>query len=102
MSGSTPWWRISTRISPTTDSATNAERFSSLSGAISLAKFVTSASDAEFASGLGDYLDIDEFARFMAVNVWLCNMDSILAMGQNFYVYLHPETKKFMFLPWDL
>jgi spore coat protein CotH len=23
-------------------------------------------------------------------------------MGQNFYVYLHPETHKFEFIPWDL
>jgi len=27
----------------------------------------------------------------MAVTVWLSNMDSILSMGQNFYVYLHPK-----------
>lgn len=65
-------------------------------------KFVTSASDEEFAKGLANYLDIEEFARFLSTTVWLSNSDSILAMGQNFYVYLHPETNKFVFLPWDL
>jgi spore coat protein CotH len=69
---------------------------------IEFAKLVSESSDADFAAKLGDYLDLDEFARFMSVTVWLSNLDSILAMGQNFYLYLHPETKRFAFLPWDL
>ena len=28
-------------------------------------------------------------------------MDSLFSNGQNFYVYLHPKTNKFLFLPWD-
>ncbi|WP_321475287.1 CotH kinase family protein [uncultured Paludibaculum sp.] len=66
------------------------------------AHFVSTANDAAFAAGLKDYLDLDEFARFMAATVWLSNMDSLLSMGQNYYVYLHPETNRFLFLPWDL
>jgi spore coat protein H len=69
---------------------------------IEFAQFVSGSPDAEFSSRLGDYLDLEEFARFMAVTVWLSNLDSILGMGQNYYVYLHPETNKFQFLPWDL
>lgn len=69
---------------------------------IEFAKFVDSAPEAEFGSGLGDYVDLDGFARFMCVTVWLSNMDSILQMGQNYYLYFHPETRKFQFLPWDL
>jgi spore coat protein H len=69
---------------------------------IQFAKSVTSASDAEFAAKLGDSLDLEEFARFMSVTVWLSTMDSILAMGQNFYVHLGPRPGKFQFLPWDL
>ena len=37
----------------------------------------------------------------MAVLVWIANPDSMLSQGQNFYVYLHPTTKKFAFIPWD-
>ncbi|MBI4910762.1 MAG: CotH kinase family protein [Acidobacteria bacterium] len=69
---------------------------------IEFAKFLQSAKDEEFAARAGDFLDLEEFARFMAATVMLSNMDSILAMGQNYYVYLHPETNKFQFLPWDL
>ncbi len=68
---------------------------------IEFSKLVSHASDAEFAARLDEFLDLDEFARFMAVTVWLSNMDSILSMGQNFYVYLHPKTQQFQFLPWD-
>jgi spore coat protein H len=68
---------------------------------IAFSKLVSHASDAEFAARLEEYLDLDEFARFMAVTAWLSNMDSLLNMGQNFYVYLHPKTQQFQFLPWD-
>lgn len=68
---------------------------------IAFSKLVSHASDAEFAARLEEFLDLDEFARFMAVTVWLSNMDSLLGMGQNFYVYLHPKTQQFLFLPWD-
>lgn len=69
---------------------------------IDFAKLVSNASDPEFAAKLGDYLDLDEFARFMAVTVWLPTLDSLLGPGHNFYVYLHPKTHKFQFFPWDL
>ena len=69
---------------------------------IDFAKLVSKADDAEFAKRLPEFLDVDEFSRFMAVTVWISTMDSILTMGQNFLVYLHPVTQKFMFVPWDL
>jgi spore coat protein CotH len=69
---------------------------------IAFCKLVSKASDAEFAARLGDYVDLDEFARFMAVTVWLSTLDSILGVGQNFLMYLHPKTRQFQFIPWDL
>ncbi len=68
---------------------------------LEVCKFVTNATNEEFAEKLGDYVDLDEFARFMAVTVWLTDLDSILDNGQNFYVYLNPETQKFSFIAWD-
>jgi spore coat protein CotH len=69
---------------------------------ISFSQLVTSSSDSEFSARIAEYLDLEEFARFMSVTVWLSTLDSILMMGQNFYVYLHPQTHKFEFVPWDL
>jgi spore coat protein H len=68
---------------------------------IDFTKLVTQASDAEFAARLGQYLDLEEFARYMAVMVFLSDMDGILGPGQNFYLYLDPKTQKFSFVPWD-
>ncbi len=69
---------------------------------IDFSQLVTKADDATFAAKLGDYLDVEEFARYMAVTVWLATLDSILAVGQNYYVYLHPKTHLFQFIPWDM
>jgi hypothetical protein len=69
---------------------------------IDFSRLVTHADDAEFGAKLGDYLAIDEFASYMAVTVWLSTLDSILVVGQNYYVFLHPKTHKFHFIPWDL
>ena len=69
---------------------------------IDFSKLVSHAEDAEFARRLPEFLDVDEFSRFMAVTVWLSTLDSILAIGQNYVVYLHPKTDRFQFVPWDL
>ncbi|GEM_PF-139095 len=47
---------------------------------------------SDFAAKLGDYLDIENFARYMALTAWLTDLDGILGPGQNFYLYLHPKT----------
>lgn len=68
---------------------------------IEFCKFTSRARDAEFAAKLPEYIDIDNFARYMAITVWLSDLDGILGPGQNYYVYLHPKTQKFNFIPWD-
>jgi spore coat protein H len=68
---------------------------------IAFAKIVTKAYDAEFAKKLPEFLDLDNFARYMALTTWLVDMDGILGVGQNYYLYLNPKTHKFMFFPWD-
>jgi spore coat protein H len=68
---------------------------------IDLCKFATYADDTQFAAGIGDYIDLDNFASFMAISVYLSDLDGILGPGQNFYLYLHPKTRKLLFIPWD-
>jgi RNA polymerase sigma factor (sigma-70 family) len=69
---------------------------------IDFARLVSFATDAEFAARVGDFLDLDEFARFLAGEVLLPCYDGILSDGQNFYMYLDPHSNKFGFIPWDL
>jgi len=69
---------------------------------VDFARLVTHADDAEFAAKVPDFVDLDNFARFMAIEVYLSTLDSILSIGQNYYAYLHPKSGQFHFMPWDL
>ena len=68
---------------------------------IDFTRLVTHADDTEFRAQLGGYLEMDAFARYMAVMVYLSDMDGMLGPGQNFYMYLDPRSNKFTFVPWD-
>jgi spore coat protein H len=68
---------------------------------IEFCKFASTASDIDFAAKIGDYVDLENFARYMAITTWLTDLDGILGPGQNYYLYLHPKTEKFLFIPWD-
>ena len=69
---------------------------------IEFVKLVHQASDAEFAAKIGQLMEVDEFVRFLAVNVVSANMDSYLGSGHNYYLYVHPKTLKVWWIPWDL
>ena len=62
---------------------------------------MTQADDATFAAHIGEFIDLPEFARFMAVMVYLSDLDGILGPGQNLYLHLHPKSQQFQFIPWD-
>ena len=68
---------------------------------IELCKLVSHATDQVFNARIGEFVDLEAFAKYMAVVVWFANPDTILQQGQNFYVHLHPKTKKLAFMPWD-
>ena len=65
-------------------------------------KLIHQADDAAFAQKIETYLDVPGFLRFIAANAMLANMDSFLSTGHNFYLYIHPDTLKIHFMPWDL
>lgn len=65
-------------------------------------RLIHKADDDRFREEIGEYLDLDEFARFLAANTLLANMDSFLTHVHNYYLYLPPESNKFVILPWDM
>jgi hypothetical protein len=69
---------------------------------IELCKFISHATDEEFNKRIGEFIDLDEFARYMAALVFVVDMDGILGPGQNFYLHLDAKTQKVAFIPWDL
>jgi len=68
---------------------------------VALARLVNNASDSSFARELPSYIDLENFLRFMVVNVALANHDSYFAMAKNYYLYLKPATSKLLWIPWD-
>jgi putative membrane-bound dehydrogenase-like protein len=69
---------------------------------IELARLVHRADDDTFRKQIDAYLDVDEFLRFLAANALASNLESAVALGHNYHLYLHPGTNKFVFLPGDL
>ena len=49
---------------------------------------------------IGELVDLDSFYTFWAVEGLLGFWDGYTANGNNYFVYLNPETGKFHFLPW--
>lgn len=69
---------------------------------IEFSRLVTHADDVEFSRRVGEFLDLEAFARYLACEVLLANYDGFLSNGQNFYLYLHPVSNRFGIIPWDL
>jgi spore coat protein CotH len=68
---------------------------------IDFTKLVNAAPDAKFNQEIASYFDVEAFLKFMAVTAIVANFDSFHG-GHNYCLYLHPETNKFHFIPWDL
>ncbi|EKD64203.1 MAG: spore coat assembly protein-like protein [uncultured bacterium] len=68
---------------------------------IKFMKFVTEASDEEFAENLSDYFDVVAFADYLVIHNMLANNDSLAGMGNNYYLYYDFGTEIFTILTWD-
>jgi hypothetical protein len=90
------WTAYTQAYDPKTD-LTEAEK----QRVIALGRLVSGATDEEFAARIGDYVDLDDFAEYSALLVWLANRDNAFETGQNVYVYLHPGTNRMYFIAWD-
>lgn len=91
------WRSYEERYRPKTEATAKTKR-----RLIEYVKLVNNADDDQFRREIGSYLDVDEFLRFLAATVLLANLDSPLAMPQNYYLHIHPTTLQVVFLPWDL
>lgn len=69
---------------------------------IAFTKLVNQGTDADFNAEIGNYLDTDAFIKFTVATAVTANLDSFFTLGHNYCLYLHPESKKFHFIPWDV
>lgn len=65
-------------------------------------RLVNRANDEEFQRRIGEQLDLENFAGFLAASAILASMDGFIGLGHNYYLYLSPKSGKFAFIPWDL
>jgi len=68
----------------------------------SLMQWIETATDEEFAAGVGDRLDLEQFAGYLAVTSALASIDSFVGMPHNYYLVLDEADGKLRILPWDL
>lgn len=69
---------------------------------IAFTKLVNQSPDDQFNKEIAAYLDIDAFLKYMAATAIVANLDSFFTLGHNYCLYLHPETNRFHFIPWDV
>jgi spore coat protein CotH len=63
--------------------------------------FINNADDATFYSALGERLDVDSFATYLAMEELIGNFDDMDGPGNNSYLYYDPATGRFTVVPWD-
>lgn len=69
---------------------------------IAFLDFINNADDATFAAELGDHLDVEAFATYLAFQELVGNFDDIDGPGNNSYLYFDPDTEQFTVVNWDL
>jgi spore coat protein CotH len=58
--------------------------------------------DDEFPSWLLDNFDVERFTSFLVVSSFMCNWDTYPYRPKNFWLYQHPDSGEWSFIPWDL
>ncbi|WP_420167047.1 CotH kinase family protein [Rhodococcus parequi] len=92
------------------DQTTYADQFTQVNGQgsqdlqpiISFLKWMDGASDDEFAAHLGDHVDVESFARYVATQNLLVNSDDMAGPGRNYYLWYDLGSKKLTVVSWDL
>jgi spore coat protein CotH len=86
-----------------TDSFTQQTRVNDadLAPLIAFMRFLDQSDDATFESKLPNWLDVDSFATYLALNNLLVNTDSMIGMNNNYYLYYDEVEQRFTLLMWD-
>jgi len=69
---------------------------------ITFLKFVNESDDATFVAEIGNYLDVDSFATYLAFQSLIDNFDDIDGPGNNSYLHFDETTGLMTVVNWDL
>jgi spore coat protein CotH len=67
-----------------------------------LLKLIEHGSNTEFEKQIGNRLDLNFFAGYLAATSILVNIDSYIGMPHNYYLMIDKANEKLKILPWDL
>jgi hypothetical protein len=68
---------------------------------IAFMKILDQTPEQSLKSEIERVLDLEGFLRWMAVNVWLSNLDTYYGTADNLYLYRHTDGR-WRVIPWDL
>lgn len=78
------------------------KKVADLTPLIEFLDFINNTDDATFASELPERLDVDAFARYLAMMDLLANFDDVDGPGNNSYLWYDVDSGKFTIVPWDM
>lgn len=64
-------------------------------------KFLQDATDEEFTQKLSEHLEVEPFARYLALEDLMDNFDDIDGPGNNSYLYYSPDATTMTVVAWD-
>ena len=64
--------------------------------------FIKEAPDAEFAKKMGEKMDLDLYAGYLAATSLLASLDSYVSAPHNYYLMVDKADNKTRLLPWDV
>jgi spore coat protein CotH len=68
---------------------------------IDFLQFINESDNATFEAELEQWLDLDAFATYLAMQELLDNFDDIDGPGNNSYLFYDSESEQFTVVPWD-
>jgi spore coat protein CotH len=80
----------------------NAENTEDAQPIVDFLKWLSEASDEEFDTELGNWVNVESFARYTATMNLLVNGDDMAGPGQNYYLWYDLGTRKISIISWDL
>ncbi|QOD02947.1 CotH kinase family protein [Pseudarthrobacter sp. BIM B-2242] len=80
----------------------NAKKTADVQPVVDSLRWLSEASDEEFDAQLGEWVDVESFARYTATMNLLVNGDDMAGPGQNYYLWYDLGTKKISVISWDL
>ena len=57
--------------------------------------------DNQLHEQLPNYVDVESFLRFFAIQIFINAVDGPLSVDENYYIYYEPKSATYVYIPWD-